>query len=301
MLKYHPGSYLCTTCPLSSFQVKFFYICQIAYWLHALPELYFQKVRKVRRKKAFLCFPVVCRAETCLCRSMVLFGRLQSWWIGMGLEILVSHHECAWSLFLNRYFHLKHMLSLNLHRKCISAKRWLMAPGCQTVSLHRNINVSLTSFDSALILLLLTNTSSHLLFALFVQEDIPRQLYYICLYVVHITGAYVLKWVKHFLFLSRFSVDGNIPESLHRFIKGSFTGVCHWNQHIIVPLITGQPKCCWASTQNRSGRVIFPTHQQNSANIFISFFEFFYSALEICKMQCGALIWMPSLSVSCHD
>uniref|UniRef100_A0AAY5KVG4 TLC domain-containing protein n=1 Tax=Esox lucius TaxID=8010 RepID=A0AAY5KVG4_ESOLU len=26
------------------FQVKFFYICQIAYWLHALPELYFQKV-----------------------------------------------------------------------------------------------------------------------------------------------------------------------------------------------------------------------------------------------------------------
>lgn len=28
------------------------------------------------------------------------------------------------------------------------------------------------------------------------QEDIPRQLYYICLYVVHITGAYVLKWVE---------------------------------------------------------------------------------------------------------
>lgn len=30
-----------------SFQVKFFYLCQLAYWLHALPELYFQKVRKV--------------------------------------------------------------------------------------------------------------------------------------------------------------------------------------------------------------------------------------------------------------
>ncbi|XP_053736481.1 translocating chain-associated membrane protein 2 isoform X1 [Synchiropus splendidus] len=29
------------------FQVKFFYLTQIAYWLHALPELYFQKVRKV--------------------------------------------------------------------------------------------------------------------------------------------------------------------------------------------------------------------------------------------------------------
>ncbi|KAG8537789.1 hypothetical protein GDO81_023841, partial [Engystomops pustulosus] len=30
------------------FQVKFFYLCQLAYWLHALPELYFQKVKKVR-------------------------------------------------------------------------------------------------------------------------------------------------------------------------------------------------------------------------------------------------------------
>ncbi|KAG2468672.1 TRAM2 protein, partial [Polypterus senegalus] len=28
------------------FQVKFFYLCQLAYWLHAVPELYFQKVRK---------------------------------------------------------------------------------------------------------------------------------------------------------------------------------------------------------------------------------------------------------------
>nr|XP_015194520.1 PREDICTED: translocating chain-associated membrane protein 2 [Lepisosteus oculatus] len=28
------------------FQVKFFYLFQLAYWLHALPELYFQKVRK---------------------------------------------------------------------------------------------------------------------------------------------------------------------------------------------------------------------------------------------------------------
>ncbi|CAB1340511.1 unnamed protein product, partial [Coregonus sp. 'balchen'] len=26
--------------------VKFFYLTQLAYWLHALPELYFQKVRK---------------------------------------------------------------------------------------------------------------------------------------------------------------------------------------------------------------------------------------------------------------
>ncbi|XP_072323688.1 translocating chain-associated membrane protein 1 isoform X2 [Scyliorhinus torazame] len=31
---------------LMPFQVKFFYIAQLAYWLHALPELYFQKTRK---------------------------------------------------------------------------------------------------------------------------------------------------------------------------------------------------------------------------------------------------------------
>ncbi|XP_025925726.1 translocating chain-associated membrane protein 1-like isoform X5 [Apteryx rowi] len=39
------------------FQVKFFYICQIAYWLHALPELYFQKIRKedVPRQLCYIC------------------------------------------------------------------------------------------------------------------------------------------------------------------------------------------------------------------------------------------------------
>uniref|UniRef100_A0A7M4EYW7 Translocating chain-associated membrane protein n=1 Tax=Crocodylus porosus TaxID=8502 RepID=A0A7M4EYW7_CROPO len=42
---------------LFSFQVKFFYICQIAYWLHALPELYFQKIRKedIPRQLYYIC------------------------------------------------------------------------------------------------------------------------------------------------------------------------------------------------------------------------------------------------------
>lgn len=31
---------------LFSFQVKFFYICQIAYWLHVLPEQYFRRSKK---------------------------------------------------------------------------------------------------------------------------------------------------------------------------------------------------------------------------------------------------------------
>ncbi|XP_033858973.1 translocating chain-associated membrane protein 2 isoform X1 [Acipenser ruthenus] len=36
------------------FQVKFFYLCQLAYWLHALPELYFQKVRKEETPRQLL-------------------------------------------------------------------------------------------------------------------------------------------------------------------------------------------------------------------------------------------------------
>uniref|UniRef100_A0A8C3G0P7 Translocating chain-associated membrane protein n=2 Tax=Cyclopterus lumpus TaxID=8103 RepID=A0A8C3G0P7_CYCLU len=31
---------------LMPFQLKFFFVCQLAYWLHALPELYFQKTKK---------------------------------------------------------------------------------------------------------------------------------------------------------------------------------------------------------------------------------------------------------------
>ncbi|KAF0885292.1 TRAM2 protein, partial [Crocuta crocuta] len=43
------------------FQVKFFYLCQLAYWLHALPELYFQKVRKeeVPRQLQYICLYLV--------------------------------------------------------------------------------------------------------------------------------------------------------------------------------------------------------------------------------------------------
>ncbi|XP_061562927.1 translocating chain-associated membrane protein 2 [Cololabis saira] len=39
------------------FQVKFFYLTQMAYWLHALPELYFQKVRKeeIPRQLQYIC------------------------------------------------------------------------------------------------------------------------------------------------------------------------------------------------------------------------------------------------------
>ncbi|NWU56560.1 TR1L1 protein, partial [Dromas ardeola] len=46
---------------LMLFQVKFFYICQIAYWLHALPELYFQKIWKedIPRQLCYICLYIV--------------------------------------------------------------------------------------------------------------------------------------------------------------------------------------------------------------------------------------------------
>lgn len=53
------------------------------------------------------------------------------------------------------------------------------------------INIYIFTENCLLYGYLLMLPNSHLFYCL--QEDIPRQLYYICLYVVHITGAYVLK------------------------------------------------------------------------------------------------------------
>ena len=36
----------------------------------------------------------------------------------------------------------------------------------------------------------------HIVFCFVFQEDIPRQLVYISLYLVHIAGAYILKFAK---------------------------------------------------------------------------------------------------------
>ena len=45
---------------LFRFQMKFFYICQLGYWLHALPELYFQKTKKVSMCVCVLVCVFVC-------------------------------------------------------------------------------------------------------------------------------------------------------------------------------------------------------------------------------------------------
>uniref|UniRef100_A0A8C7XZW4 Translocation associated membrane protein 2 n=1 Tax=Oryzias sinensis TaxID=183150 RepID=A0A8C7XZW4_9TELE len=56
--KFNESGQLCVFHFVSSvFQVKFFYLTQLAYWLHALPELYFQKVRKeeIPRQLQYIC------------------------------------------------------------------------------------------------------------------------------------------------------------------------------------------------------------------------------------------------------
>ena len=59
------------------FQVKYFYLCQLAYWLHALPELYFQKVRKVRSRRVFTRTLGMLEVVCSLTLGKVSFGRVQ--------------------------------------------------------------------------------------------------------------------------------------------------------------------------------------------------------------------------------
>lgn len=42
------------------FQMKFYFICQLGYWLHALPELYFQKTKKVSACARLCMYVCVC-------------------------------------------------------------------------------------------------------------------------------------------------------------------------------------------------------------------------------------------------
>ena len=39
------------------FWVKFYFVIQLAYWIHSYPELYFQKIKKVNQSFAFFVLP----------------------------------------------------------------------------------------------------------------------------------------------------------------------------------------------------------------------------------------------------
>ncbi|XP_014799173.1 PREDICTED: translocating chain-associated membrane protein 1-like 1 [Calidris pugnax] len=88
--KYYPHSYML-------FQVKFFYICQIAYWLHALPELYFQKVRKedILRQLCYICLYVIHISGAYILNFQHL-----------GLILMIPHYLVEFSFHASHLFYL---------------------------------------------------------------------------------------------------------------------------------------------------------------------------------------------------
>lgn len=106
--------------------MKFYFICQLGYWLHALPELYFQKTKKVSVCSG-LCLDPECISCLTSLGSFALFWRIT-------------------------FF---------------------------TINAQSKAAVNIDIFCSPILCF---------------QEDIPRQLVYIFLYLVHIAGAYILKW-----------------------------------------------------------------------------------------------------------
>ncbi|XP_010017190.1 PREDICTED: translocating chain-associated membrane protein 1-like 1 [Nestor notabilis] len=77
-------------------QEKFFYICQIAYWLHALPELYFQKIQKedIPRQLCYICLYI-----THISGAYIL--NLQH----LGLILVVPHYLVELIFHASRLFH----------------------------------------------------------------------------------------------------------------------------------------------------------------------------------------------------
>ncbi|XP_069047661.1 translocating chain-associated membrane protein 1 isoform X2 [Lepisosteus oculatus] len=80
---------------LMQFQMKFFYICQLGYWLHAFPELYFQKTKKedIPRQVVYISLYLVHIAGAYL----LSLNRL-------GLVLLVLHY------FVELLFHMSRLV-----------------------------------------------------------------------------------------------------------------------------------------------------------------------------------------------
>lgn len=58
--------------------MKFYYICQLGYWLHALPELYFQKTKKVCQT-FFRLTSLLCILKTCTRAARTLIPLFSLW------------------------------------------------------------------------------------------------------------------------------------------------------------------------------------------------------------------------------
>uniref|UniRef100_A0A8C5HS38 TLC domain-containing protein n=1 Tax=Gouania willdenowi TaxID=441366 RepID=A0A8C5HS38_GOUWI len=80
---------------LMQFQLKFYYICQLGYWLHAIPELYFQKTKKedISRQLVYILLYLVHIAGA----YILNLNRL-------GLVLLVLHY------FVELLFHVSRLI-----------------------------------------------------------------------------------------------------------------------------------------------------------------------------------------------
>uniref|UniRef100_A0A8C6U4I5 Translocating chain-associated membrane protein n=1 Tax=Neogobius melanostomus TaxID=47308 RepID=A0A8C6U4I5_9GOBI len=94
---------------LMPFQMKFFYICQLGYWLHALPELYFQKTKKedIPRQLAYILLYLVHIAGA----YILNLNRL-------GLVLLVLHY------FVELLFHVSRLIYFNNENRQMGFTMW---------------------------------------------------------------------------------------------------------------------------------------------------------------------------------
>ncbi|TDG97239.1 translocating chain-associated membrane protein 1 [Sander lucioperca] len=94
---------------LMSFQMKFYFICQLGYWLHALPELYFQKTKKedIPRQLVYIFLYLVHIAGA----YILNLNRL-------GLVLLVLHY------FVELLFHVSRLLYFSNEKRQTGFTIW---------------------------------------------------------------------------------------------------------------------------------------------------------------------------------
>ncbi|KAM9333597.1 translocating chain-associated membrane protein 1 [Pholidichthys leucotaenia] len=94
---------------LMPFQMKFYYICQIGYWLHAIPELYFQKTKKedIPRQLVYISLYLVHIAGA----YILNLNRL-------GLVLLVCHY------FIELLFHLSRLIYFSNENRQMGFTIW---------------------------------------------------------------------------------------------------------------------------------------------------------------------------------
>ncbi|XP_056155307.1 translocating chain-associated membrane protein 1 [Lampris incognitus] len=94
---------------LMPFQLKFYYICQLGYWLHAIPELYFQKTKKedIPRQLVYISLYLVHIAGA----YVLNLNRL-------GLVLLVLHY------FVELLFHVSRLVYFSNENKQTGFTIW---------------------------------------------------------------------------------------------------------------------------------------------------------------------------------